>query len=149
MGCLIQHLVLVGVVNNTKALQAILDEESDSEKEDDGDSERNIKAEQDLEILQQRQTDYEQLHESGTDVSLLSEAFGNIAANTKTGKLLSLSLEVVVYYEDAEKINPPFVNSSWRFIWQSAANTFHTAIRSLAASKLPIEKFNIFNSRGL
>jgi hypothetical protein len=90
-----------------------------------------------------------QLHESGTDVSLLSEAFCNIMVNGKAGKLLSLSLEVAVYREDTEERLPPLCHSSWRLIWQSAAETFHTAIRSLAASSLPIEKLNIFNNRQL
>jgi hypothetical protein len=70
-------------------------------------------------------------------------------ANGKAGKLLSLSLEVVVYREDNEKRLPPLGRSCWRLIWQSAAETFHTAIRSLAASSLPIEKLNIFNNRQL
>lgn len=149
LGCLIQHVVLVGVVNNTKLLESILDEESDLEEEGQGNRERKIKAQQDLDILEQRQTDYEQLHGSGTDVSLLSKAFVNIMGNSKTGKLHSLSLEVVVYREDAEKRLPPAVRSSWRFIWRSAADTFNTAIRSLAASRLPIEKLNIFNNSQL
>jgi hypothetical protein len=89
------------------------------------------------------------LHASGTDVSLLSEAFRNIVANSRTGKLLSLSLEVVVYRDDAEQRLPPLEGGGWRFIWQSAADTFHTALRSLAASNLLIEKLNIFNDRQL
>ncbi|KAE9365423.1 F-box domain protein [Stipitochalara longipes BDJ] len=113
LGCLIQHLVLIGVVNNT------------------------------------RQTDYVQLRESGTDVSLLSEAFRNIVANGKNGKLLSLSFEVVVYREDAERRLQPLAGGGWKFIWKSAADAFHTAFRSLAASSLPIEKLNIFNDRQL
>ena len=149
LGCLIQHLVLVGVVNNTKALEYILEEESYLEEEGKGNREKQIKAQQDLEILEQRQTDYEQLHGSGTDVSLLSEAFSNIVANSKTGKLLSLSIEVAVYREDAEKRLPPLAGGSWRFIWQSAADTFHIALRSLAASNLLIEKLSIFNDRQL
>ena len=83
------------------------------------------------------------------DVSLLSEAFSSIVANRKTGKPLSLSLEVVVYRQDAEQRLPPLAGGSWRFIWQSAADIFHTTIRSLAASNLPIEKLNIFNDRQL
>jgi hypothetical protein len=151
LGCLVQNLVLVGVVNNTKALEYILGEEPDSDLEEEGSGNRKklAKAEQDLEILEQRQTDYEKLHESGTDVSLLSKAFSNVAANSKTGRLLSMSLEVVVYREDAERWLPPLAGGSWRFIWQCAADTFHTAFCSLAASSMPIEKLNIFNDRRL
>jgi hypothetical protein len=128
-----------GVVNNTKALESVLKEE--------GNGNMKRKAQQDLEILEQRQADYEQLHESGTDVSLLGEAFSNIVASNETERLLSLSLEVVVYREDAQKRLPPLAGGSWKFIWQSAADTSHTVLRSLAASELPMEKLNIFNDR--
>jgi hypothetical protein len=158
LGCLVQCLVLVGVVNNTQALEAILARartkysvaeyslagESDSDLE----WEEEVKVKQDLEILKQRQRDFEELHESGTDTSLLSQAFGNIAING-TGKLLELSLEVVVYRENAERRLPPLIGGGWRFIWKSAAKTYHTAIHALAASKLPVEKVTIFNDRRL
>jgi hypothetical protein len=173
LGCLVQKLTLVGVVNNLKLLECILKElagseeesgsedESDSEaecgSEEEADPENEImgkregrrRAYQDLEILKQRRADYETLHESGNDVTLLSSAFRNILMNSPHGRLLSLSLEVVVYREDAETRIPPLARSGWTFIWQSAADTFHTAFRSLAASKLPIQKLNIFNDRRL
>jgi hypothetical protein len=159
LGCLIQHLVLVGVVNNTQSLEAIVAREKysleeyslvgESESESENEWEKEAKAKRDLEILKQRQTDYKELHESGTDVSLLSEAFSNIATNSKTGKLLELSLEVVVYRENAERRLHPLNGGGWRFIWKSATNTYHTAIRALAASKLPIKKLSIFNDRRL
>jgi hypothetical protein len=163
LGCLVQHLVLVGVVNNTKLLESILhegeeeyeeegeedDEVEDEVEEDEPETEKQIQAELDLKILEERQTNYEQLHESGTDVSLLSDAFRNIVANSKTGKLLSLSLEVVVYREDFEQRLPPLAGGSWRFIWKSAADTFSTMMCSLAASNLSIEKLDIFNDRQL
>jgi hypothetical protein len=83
------------------------------------------------------------------DVSLLSEAFRNIAANSTTGRLLSLSLEVVVYREDAEKRLSPLAGGGWRFIWECAADTFHIGFGSLTASNMPIERLNIFNDRRL
>jgi hypothetical protein len=139
---------LVGVVNNTQALEAILAEKysSEEESESEGEAEKEAKAKWDLEILKQRQTDYKELHDSGMDVSLLSEAFSNIAMNSKTGKLLTLSLEVVVYRENAEQRLHPLAGGGWRFIWKSAADVYHIAIRALATSKLPIEKLSIFNS---
>jgi hypothetical protein len=151
LGCLIQNLVLVGVVNNTKALEYIVGEEpeSDLKEENCGNGKKLAKAKQDLEIFRQRQTDYEKLHESGTDVSLLSKAFSNIAANSRAGRLLSLSLEVVVYRKDAEKRLSPLVSGCWRFIWECAADTFHIALCSLAASNMSIERLNIFNDRQL
>jgi hypothetical protein len=157
LGCLIWHLVLVGVVNNTQALEAIITREKyrleeyslEGESESDVGAEKEAEAKRDFEILKQRQTDYKELHESGTDMSLLSEAFSNIATNSRTGKLLALSLEVVVYRESAEQKLYPLSGGGWRLIWKSAINTYHTAIRALAASKLPIEKLSIFNDRRL
>jgi hypothetical protein len=107
------------------------------------------KAKQDLDILKQRQIEFRQMHVSGTDVSLISEAFSNIAANGRIGMLLSLPLEVVVYSVDGEQRFRPPVRGDWGPIWKSTTETFHTAIRSLAVSQLPIEKLNIFNDRRL
>jgi hypothetical protein len=159
LGCLIEHLVLVGVVNNTQALEVLLarekyriDEhslEGESESEGGGMFEKEAKAKRDLGILKQRQADFEDLHQSGTDVRLLAEAFGNMATNSKTGKLLALSLEVLVYRENAELRLPPPRGGSWRLIWKSAADTYQTAIRALAASKLPLARLGVFNDRQL
>ena len=77
--------MLAGVVRNTKAPEYILDNEGMNNRE------KQIKAQQGLEILERRQTDYEELHDLGTDISLLSEAFSNIVENWKTGKPKSLS----------------------------------------------------------
>lgn len=105
------------------------------------------KAHRDLETLEQRQTDYEKLHESGMDMNLLSEAFSNITENEKTGRLVSLSLEVVVYRKDAEQRLPLLlmvagissgnqqqINSIPRFaryprpIYQLKGSTYSTAV---------------------
>jgi hypothetical protein len=106
---------LVGVVNDTRQLEAELREGSGSEEADD-DREWMAKAQQDLDILKQRQIEFQQMHVSGTDVSLISEAFRNIAANGRTWRLLSLSLEMVVYFVDAEKRIRPPVRGGWELI---------------------------------
>lgn len=141
--------MLVGVVNNTKQLESILEPIYSSDGEAERGEERQAKTQQGLEILEQRQNEYEQLHESGTYIILLSEAFRNIAANSKAGKLLSLSLEVIVYRQDAKQRLHPLSGGSWKFIWQAAADTFHTTIRALSATSLPIEKLNILNEQRL
>jgi hypothetical protein len=55
LGCLIQHLVLVGVVNNTKALEYIVGDQpdTDSEEEEKVNRERQAEALGELEILEQ------------------------------------------------------------------------------------------------
>jgi hypothetical protein len=44
LGCLIQHVVLVGVVNNTQALAAILAEKYSSEEEEEEEEETEKEA---------------------------------------------------------------------------------------------------------
>jgi hypothetical protein len=116
LGCLIQHLVLVGVVNNARLVEADLRENSASSEADD-DRKWMTKAQQDLYILKQRQIEFQQMHGSGTDVSLISEAFRNIAANGRLGRLLSLSLEVVYFIDAEERIRLPFCGG-WGLIWK-------------------------------
>ena len=55
LGCLIQHLVLVGVVNNSKALEYIVGDQpdTDSEEEEKMNRERQAEALGELEILEQ------------------------------------------------------------------------------------------------
>ena len=143
LGCLIQDLVLVGVVNNTEKLKATLvNPEYCNANEQE-------KVPQDLLILEERQIAYRQLHESGMDVDLPTQALRNLASNSKTGKLLSLSLKVVVYRENAVERQHPLAGGSWRLIWGSAIDTFRSALCSLAQSNLLIEKLSIFNDRHL
>jgi hypothetical protein len=56
---------------------------------------------------------------------------------------------VTAYRQDAEQSLHPLNGGRWKFIWQSAADTFHTTIRALTATSLPIEKLNIFNDQHL
>jgi hypothetical protein len=65
------------------------------------------------------------------------------------GRLFSLFFQAVLYRKHAEQRLPPLAHGSWKFIWKSAADTFHTAFHSLAATHLPIERLNIFNNREL
>lgn len=84
-----------------------------------------------------------------TELDLLSQAFNGIATNMKSGELLSLSLEVAVVQDDAEqRLLPAAVaRGEWKFVWQSAAQTFHTTLLALTASRLPLEKLDVFNDR--
>lgn len=143
LGCETRNLTLVGIVNNTKGLEAFLKANRNR------DQKKRSRAERDLEVLQQQRRDYQQLLESGKIVRFLSETFENIAVNSVTGKLRSLSLDVTVYREDAEQRLPPATGGSWKLIWQTAAETFQVVFASLQASNLEIENLNIFNDRQL
>ncbi|KAL2827772.1 F-box domain protein [Aspergillus cavernicola] len=133
LGCETLDLALVGVVNNTKRLEAAVEANPDDPRK------------RGLEILQERQRDYQQLLDSGQIVHLIREVFKNILANSPTGKLRSLSLEVVVYREDAKHELPPVSGGSWRLIWQTAAETFQIVFSALQESKMEIGSLNIFN----
>ncbi|CBF79112.1 predicted protein [Aspergillus nidulans FGSC A4] len=138
LGRLVQYLVLVGSHLPT--------EKQGLEAEDEA------KTRQDLEVLAQRRTDYRVMRSSGTDVRLLSEAFGNLMAqdggnNTAGGpRLRTLSLKVVVYHTDAEQRLPP-KTGGWVPIWQVATETFHTALRALAISAMPVAKLDIYTQQ--
>lgn len=138
LGCLVQDLVLVGVMYNTKLLNAIVSYGRQ-------DTEQQAKALHNLGVLMQLQADHKEFHETGMDIRLLSEAFGNLMANSKDGKLRSLSLAVVVYREDAEQRLSPATGGGWKLIWQAAADTTHTALRSLKTGGLPVQKLNMYN----
>jgi hypothetical protein len=133
LGCEIRDLTLVGVVNNTKALEAALKANADDPRK------------RDLENLQERRQAYQQLLESGQIVRLLSQIFRNLAANSATGKLRSLSLAVTVYRQDSQREITPLAGGSWRLIWQTAAETFRIVLAALQESKLEVSRLKIFS----
>lgn len=138
LGSEIRDLTLVGVVNNTKRLEANV-----HQIPEDAESQRH------LEILQDRRREYEQPRDSGSIVRPLSKAFQNIAANCVAGKLHSLSLEVVVYRHDVDRELLPVDGGSWRLIWQSAAETFRIVFEALQESQLELEELNLYNGSHL
>ncbi|GES60489.1 F-box domain protein [Aspergillus terreus] len=133
LGCGIRHLTLVGVVNNTKSLEAALKANEDDPRK------------RDLEVLRGRRQTYQQLLESGQIAQLLSQIFKNLAVNNTTGKLRSLSLAVTVYRQDAKREIVPLAGGSWRLIWQTAAETFRVVLAALQESKLEVDCLNVFS----
>ena len=81
-------------------------------------------------------------------VNLLIRAFEYLAAESKSGMLDSLCLEVAVLPADGlAYIQPDVAEARDRKpIWLCTAHTFSTTIRSLGASKLRLKKLNVFNS---
>ncbi|KAL3462350.1 hypothetical protein BJX64DRAFT_259363 [Aspergillus heterothallicus] len=137
LGCEISDLTLVGVVHNIEDLEeAVLATPDDPRKTD-------------LETLQERQRSYEQLLESGKLAQILRKAFKNIATNNSTGKLISLSLELIVYLTNAQDELAPLAGGPWRPIWKIAAETARLVFSALRDSNLRIDHLTIFNSAGL
>lgn len=131
LGYLLQNLTLVGIVNNTKWLAA---------KAKQGEHEAFA---QDFAILQERQEDFDEMHEAGIDVELLTQAFANLKASGKR-QISSLFLAVEIYRENAETRLQPVNGGSWKMIWQSAVDTYRTALSSLSASGLHMNQLNVF-----
>lgn len=138
LGCEIRDLALVGVVHNTKRLEANV-----RRRPKDAESLRH------LEILQERRREYEEARDSGSIVRLLSDVFKNIAANAAAGKLHSLSLAVTVYRQDADRELLPVDGGSWRLIWQSAAETFRIVFAALRESQLQLDELNLYDGSQL
>lgn len=78
-------------------------------------------------------------------MQLLSQAFKNLATNSAEGKLQSLSLEVIVYRQDAEREITPLAGGSWRLIWQTTAETFRIVSAALQKSLLAVDCLDVFN----
>lgn len=151
LGTLVENLILIGVVNNTAELESVGREwvppkSGNSDLRFEEQNAEMAKNKQDFDILRQRQAEQGRLYDSGRVLSLLRDAFCNIATNSRTGKLPTLSLQTVVYRLDSQqRLNPADRHAgSWKLIWRCAARTFHTAVCALATSRLPIDKFDVF-----
>lgn len=108
LGTLVENLTLVGIVNNTAELESIVREwmspkSVNSNVKFEEQNAEMAKNKQDLDILRQRQAEQGRLYESGRALSLLRDAFCNIATNSKTGKLPKLSLQTAVFRLDCQQ----------------------------------------------
>lgn len=86
------------------------------------------------------------------ELPLLTEAFHNLAKYSKDGTLPSLSLRVAYIRYNGQRDIPLSLNQSGlphKTVWQCTVNTFNTAIRALASSKLRVRRLNIFNGLDL
>jgi hypothetical protein len=85
------------------------------------------------------------MQHASTKGKLLIDAFTNLRLNSASGGLQSLVLRVegqdmIGNFVTCEKIR------EWKPVWQTAALTFEISVRALAASALPVEELDIFNS---
>lgn len=154
LGCLVQNVTLVGIANNPKGLESLLRKGTRPVVERNGpmfmsteekcSAEELAKAERDLKTINRGREEHQQVRETGQDVSLLTKAFENLAMNGKGG-LRSLSLEVAMYRDDAEKHQRPVSGMGWKYNWQAAADAFKTVMPALAASGLQVHTLDLFN----
>ncbi|KAK4507757.1 hypothetical protein PRZ48_001492 [Zasmidium cellare] len=154
LGCLVQDVTLIGIANNPRGLESILRKKTRPVVERNGpmfmsteercSDEELAKAERDLATINRRREEHQQLRETGQDVKHLGEAFTNLAANGK-GPLCSLSLEVVMYRDDADEKQRPVSGLGWKYTFQAATDAFQTTMPALAASGLQVQRLNLFN----
>ncbi|EME45817.1 hypothetical protein DOTSEDRAFT_79674 [Dothistroma septosporum NZE10] len=153
LGSLVENLTLVGIVYNTTILRGLLEKGENSvhalqdlSKEQEAYTESETKQVViDLNMLERRQAEDDELRASGTDRALLTEAFTSIAASTSAG-LKSLSLQIAVYRDDASNQILPRDEGSQRrrSMFEAAARAFTMTMSCLRASGLSVQALNIF-----
>ncbi|KAK3669338.1 hypothetical protein LTR78_010800 [Recurvomyces mirabilis] len=137
----LQRLKLTGIVNNTLRLAATTrDEGLESDVRKD--------AERHLDVLTQRQEEFEEMHSAGLDILTLAEAFRNLATcSVRSGTLLSISLNIVAYRTDSKQRLQPSAQGSWKMIWERTASTYWTCMRALLQSGLQISALDVFTKQ--
>ena len=155
LGCLVEELTLVGIVNNTLGLEAILRKKTNSVTEHNGPmfmttevrctDEELTQAQNDLNILKQRTVDQKYLIESALAVDLLATAFTNLANNAKHLPIPNIKLGISIFRQDATTRLPPLQGGSWKLIWNCAAQTLQITTAALARSKLPINELDVYS----
>jgi hypothetical protein len=153
LGCLVEDLVLVGLVNTRSRFLEDYASTSDSGKHLDENKRDEIRRGADIrEALRS-------LRDSKQDVRLLSEALRNLNSSSSTSRgLRSLSLDVRVYLHDSDRQDLPGVDihdakfgyspkygADFRLIREATAHTFHLAMESLASSRLRVQKLDLYN----
>lgn len=157
LGADVENLVLTGVAIDTQHLTKVVEEKARWETEGNGpifastqhklSSSELAEAEQALEALRARRTATEDFHRSGEDVDLLAEAFGNIAAYGKNGKLPSLTLEVAILKEGLTQRLLPIQSRELNAVWETAEKVFRAAMGGLAGSGVPVQKLDAFTDQ--
>lgn len=115
LGCLVEELVLVGLVNLAE--------------------EQNTGSNPELHLATAK-----------AELDLLSKAFNALTASKKSREFISLSLEVEVVQDKLRLLPAAVTGEGWKCVWRRAAWTFHITVDALAASRLPLEQLNVFNS---
>jgi hypothetical protein len=155
LGCLLQDLTLVAPVYDTSELTRRLEAKSAmfAKLHDKGGcdvrwrdlTEHELRqAEVDLGVLQNRLAEQLDLQRRQRDVELLGQALSNLAAHGAS--LRVLRTEVEVYKDDSTTPLMPIFGGHDKPIWASADHLGGMLLQSLAASDLPIQSLDLFNS---
>jgi hypothetical protein len=157
-GCLVEELVLVGLVYDTQVLKDL------ESRIYFGSGRRLNKDERDrmqrgLEAIEERRDALRIFHDSKNAVRLLSEALRNLNSNgSKAGCLSFLSLEIRTCIYDGERRKPPASYDhdaktgqplkrrvDLNPLYRTTAQNFRLAMNSLARSRLKVQKLDLYN----
>ena len=151
IGCVLRDLTVVGVAIITHDLQFLLRKKKCPVIKYPGEhldcTREELDARRELRALKQREVEHGIFAASGLDTALLEEGFRNLAANSKTRGLRSLSLEVVAYRDACGTRVQPIDANSWELIWTAAVETLRVTFTALADSGLAVEKLILFNTQ--
>jgi hypothetical protein len=157
LGCQLQDLTFVAPVYNTTTLTARL--ESKTAQCADLDEKGRLRgrcvrkrltdgelrqAGLDLVVLQERLAEQFDMIQHRRNVTLLSQAFCNLAAHGVS--LRVLQTEVQIYKDDTTMPLLPLFGGHWKPIWAATARASYTIFTSLADCDLPIDILDIFSS---
>jgi hypothetical protein len=157
-GCLVEDLVLVGLVYDTQVLKGLQSERYFGDGAYIDENERD-RIQRGLEAIGQRRDALRIFSESKDGVRLLSEALRNLSSNgSKPGCLPSLSLEIRIciydgerqepsasYDHDAETGQPLERRVNLHPLRRATTHTFRLTMRSLARSRLRVQKLDLYN----
>lgn len=154
LGAQVKHIVLTGVAISTEHLEQIVKERARWVTEGNGpifsstqhklDDAEVAEAKKELDGLRRRKKELKGFHESGVADALMTEAFVNVAAYSRNGKLSSLVLDVEVFRENLVQRRRPIESRAKQAVWQTASSTFRVAMAGLAESGLPLNTLDAF-----
>lgn len=154
-----QHLVLVGLVHDPEFLEQELRCGLPPEYTKPA-GYGDIDAQKGLDILKRDSKALRASHNAHKGVRLLSEALRNLSQGTESNLLPSLSLQMGIYFHDGRRYELPGLpvpnivakrfwalgsETGFNMFCEVASQTFCLTMESLAASRLTVQKLDIFN----
>ncbi|EME38401.1 hypothetical protein DOTSEDRAFT_140560 [Dothistroma septosporum NZE10] len=128
LGCLVQELDIVGLVQNTERCGPDVLERLQS----------------DLNAQQKAKDVAAVLSRSGRDIELLARAFKNLEGNGR-GPIRKLRLAIKVNRDAAVSEFEPLEGGSFKLIWQKAAETLRTTLAALVRSEGVVHELDAFS----
>ncbi|KAK3059175.1 hypothetical protein LTR09_000741 [Extremus antarcticus] len=156
LACLVEKLTIAGVAVDVELQKSMVKDKVRWDTTNNGPIFSSIQtkltedgvaeAENNLAALRALKSEQGTMRRDNTAAELLARAFQNIRGHRKHGRLLSLTLTVVVFRKDAEQEQQPKEKSDEVAIWQAAADCFQSTMQAIGKSHLPVDELDVFNS---